>query len=116
MHTRTSPLLTSLPALLLAVGVGLCAYYGQAWWTLPSYSEADIAASTELNLQLDLQRRGSHLQPDTAGLERLRAQVREEVEAEIRIERERIERRFGLGLIALVVGLGHTVFARLARK
>ncbi len=110
------PLFASLPSLLLALGVGLCGYYGYAWYQLPVYNETDIAASTELNLQIDLQRRGPNLQPDAEGLDRMREQVRAEVEAEIGRERETIERRFGIGLIALVVGLGHTVFGRMTRR
>ncbi len=110
------PLINSLPSVLLVVGVGLCGYYGLAWYQLPVYNEADLVASTELNLQIDLQRRGQNLQPDAEGLERMRSQVRAEVEAEIGRERETIERRFGIGLIALVVGIGHVVFGRMTRR
>ncbi|WP_211242752.1 hypothetical protein [Sinimarinibacterium sp. CAU 1509] len=110
------PLINSFPSVLLAVGVGLCGYYGLAWYQLPVYNETDLAASTELNLQIDLQRRGPNLQPDAEGLERMRSQVRAEVEAEINRERETVESRFGIGLIALVVGLGHMVFSRMTQR
>ncbi|SFF42213.1 hypothetical protein SAMN04488120_1043 [Fontimonas thermophila] len=108
------PRLTSLPALLLAVGLGLVGYYGVEWYTLPEYSEADIEASVELNLQLDLQRRGPHLQPDAERLELLRKTIRAEVETEIRKEREKVQLRFGVGLIALVLGVGQIVGNRWA--
>lgn len=106
------PRFASLPALMLALGLGLVSYYGIEWYELPEYSEAEIEASTELNLQLDLQRRGPHLQPDAARLEALRKTVRAEVETEIRKERETVQLRFGVGLIALVVGLGHLLSSR----
>ena len=106
------PLFNSLPAMILALGVGLVGYYGMEWYQLPEYSETDIDASVELNLQLDLQRRGPHLQPDAEQLERLRSTVRAEVETEIRKEREKIELRLGVGLIALIVGLGHLLSTR----
>lgn len=104
--------LRSLPALLLAVGFGLCGYYGLEWYELPTYSEEEITASVDLNLQIDLQRRGPHLQPDAAGLQRMREMVRAEVEAEINREREKVQLRFGVGLIALVLGLGQAAASR----
>jgi hypothetical protein len=105
----------SLTALLISIGLGLTIYYGQEWWQLPEYSEEDIRASAELNLHIELQQRGPHLQPDAAGIERLRGMIRQEVETEIRREREKIQLRFGIGLIALVLGLGQLVFVRLNR-
>ena len=103
-------------ALLLSLGMGLCAYYGYEWWQLPAYSEADIEASVELNLQLDLQRRGPHLQPDEAGVARLRELIHREITAEIQQQRERIELRFGVGLIALVLGLGQLLAQRVLSR
>lgn len=103
----------SLTALIAAIGIGLTAYYGEAWWKLPVYTEADIEASTELNLALDLERRGPHLQPDAENLERLREQVRAEVEADIRQQRETVQLRFGIGLMCLVVALGQALSAYL---
>lgn len=105
--------LSTLPAFLIALGLGLCGYYGLEWTRLPQYNESDIAASIEFNLALDLQRRGPHLHPDAEKLEQLRETVRAEVEGEISREREKVQRRFGLGLIALVVGVGHLVAARM---
>ncbi|MES0874615.1 hypothetical protein [Sinimarinibacterium thermocellulolyticum] len=105
MHAPRLPF-RSLTALLLSIGLGLTIYYGHEWWRLPEYSDADIDASVELNLHMELQRRGPHLQPDAENLERLRRLIRAEVQAEIRRERETIQRRFGIGLIALVLGLG----------
>ncbi|HEY0973338.1 MAG TPA: hypothetical protein VGE57_02450 [Solimonas sp.] len=106
----------TLTYLALAIGVGLTAYYGQAWYELQDYSEADIEASTELNLRMDLQRRGPHLQPDADKLEQLRTQVRAEVEGEINRERETIQSRFAIGLIALVVGLGQLLSQRVMAR
>ena len=110
------PMFATLTYLALSIGLGLTAYYGQAWYELEDYSEADIEASTELNLRLDLQRRGPHLQPDAERLTELRAQVRAEVEGEILREREKIQSRFAVGLIALVVGLGNWLSQRLMMR
>lgn len=110
------PMFATLTYLAVAIGLGLTAYYGQAWYELEDYSEADIEASTELNLRLDLQRRGPHLQPDAERLPELRAQVRAEVAGEILREREQIQSRFAIGLIALVVGLGNWLSQRLMAR
>lgn len=104
-----------MPRILLALGIGLCGYYGTEWYEMPRYSQADIDASVELNLQLDLQRRGALLQPDEAGMDRLRTMIREEVEADINRDLKRVQTRFGVGLIALVVGISHLVFQRMLK-
>ncbi|SEQ97439.1 hypothetical protein SAMN04488038_11368 [Solimonas aquatica] len=97
------------PYLLLAVGLGLCAYYGLALRQLPRYSEADIAASAELNLHLDQQRTPS-----------LQSEQRDKIVAELRedIARERreLETGLGAGLIALVAALGNFVLVVLLRR
>jgi hypothetical protein len=96
---------------LLAAGLGLCGYYGEQWYRLPQWNEAEIAQSTELNLQFDLQRMGPQLQPTGEKLEALRKIVRAEVEAEIRHDREQVERWLGLGLLLLVLGAGQAVLS-----
>ncbi len=116
MSPHPRPMFASLTYLALAIGLGMTAYYGQAWYELPTYSEADIEASAELNLRLDLQRRGPHLQPDAERLADLRQQIRAEVEGEIRQERERIQSRFAIGLIALVVGFGNWLSHRVMQR
>lgn len=113
-HRRRGSL---LPFLLFAGGLGICLYYGQQWYELPKYSESDIDASTELNLKMDLQRRGPNLQPANKDeLERMRAGVRYEITSSINAERDKLTQRFGIGLIALVLGLGQLVMARLMRR
>jgi len=107
-----APRMRTVPALMLALGLGLCGYYGVEWYQLPEYSEADIAASVELNLQLDLQRRGPHLPLDEERRERLREMIRAEIESEISREQETIQLRFGVGLVALVLGLGQLTLLR----
>ncbi|MGB1561476.1 MAG: hypothetical protein ACPHN2_08255 [Sinimarinibacterium flocculans] len=99
--------------MLLALGVGLCSYYGYEWWQLPSYSEADLKASVELNLRMELQQRGPHLQPNEAGVGRLREMIQQEVQGEINREREKIQLRFGIGVIALVLGAGNLAASRM---
>ena len=102
--------------LLLAAGLGLVAYYGEQRWRMPAWSEAEIEQSVELNLELELQRRGPHLRPEGERLEQLRRTLRAEVEAEIRRERAGPERWIGLGLLLMVVGAGHGLADALKRR
>jgi hypothetical protein len=102
--------------LLIAIGIGLLGYYGEQLWRLPTWSEAEIAQSVELNLALDLRHRGPHLQPTPEKLAELRATVRAEVEADIRRERETLERWLGLGAILCMLGTGHFVKQLLAER
>ena len=105
--------------LLIAIGVGLIGYYGEQRWQLPEWSEAEIEQSVELNLALDLQRRGPHLQPTGERLDQLRTSLRAEVEGEIRREREKLERWIGVGAILCVLGAAHwlkPLLAALARS
>lgn len=111
MHTR--PPFRAFPFTLFAVGLGMAGWYGIAWYELPRYSPADIDVSVELNLQMDLRRMGPALQPDALALQRLRTQIRNEVEADIRLERENIQRPFALGLLAMIAGLGQMLWSRL---
>ena len=104
-----------LAFLLVAAGIGLAGWYGEQRWRLPAWSEAELEQSVELNLAVELQRRGPHLQPAPERLEQLRRALRAEVEAEIRHERERLERWIGLGLVMVVLGLGLWARAALAR-
>lgn len=104
-------------ALLLVSGVGLTAWYGDQWYRLPVWTETEIEQSVEINLAIDLQRMGPALRPEGEKLDRLRQLVRAEVEAEIRHEREQVERWLGLGLICLVFGASQMLLARgLARS
>jgi uncharacterized protein HemX len=100
---------------LAAIGLGVVLWYGEQRARLPQWSEAEIAQSVELNLQLDLQRRGPHLQPSEERLEALRRTLRAEVEAEIRREREQLDRWIGAGLLLLVFGAGQW-FADVLRR
>ena len=95
-----------LAFLFVVIGAGIAAWYGEQRWHLPAWSEAEIAQSVELNLAMELRQRGPHLQPSSERLEVLRAALRGEVEAEIRREREQLERWIGLGLVLVVLGLG----------
>ncbi len=109
--------LQSFAYLLLLSGVGLLTYFGSEWTQLPEWTEAEITQSVELNLAIDLQRMGPNLQPEGEKLDRLRALVRVEVEAEIREDREQVERWLGLGLICLVFGISQLLLQRgLARR
>jgi len=91
--------------LLAAAGIGLLAYYGEQWYRLPPWSDTEIAQSVELNLVLELQRRGPHLQPAGERLDALRRALRAEIEAEIRRDRQNLERWMGFGLLLIVFGL-----------
>jgi len=93
--------------LLIATGVGLVGYYGEERWRQPAWSEAEIEQSVELNLVLELQRRGPHLQPAGERLEQLRGALRAEVQAEVRRDREKLERWIGVGALLCVLGTAY---------
>lgn len=101
---------------LIAIGTGVVLYYGEQWHRLPQWSEAEVEQSVELNLALDLRNRGPHLQPTGAKLEELRRSVRAEVEADIRREREELERWLGVGAILCMLGVGQFVKQLLAQR
>lgn len=101
---------------LAAIGLGLIAWYGEQLWRLPAWTESEIDQSVELNLALELQRRGPHLQPQGEKLDTLRQTLRAEVEAEIRGERRKLERWIGFGALLLVFGLGQWATGALKRR
>lgn len=84
MKNRLS-LQAGIAFLIGAAGIGLCGYAAVLWRELPRYTEADLQASTELNLAADLARRVDA--PDRATTDALRRQVRIEIENEIAEER-----------------------------
>lgn len=103
-------------ALLAAIGFGVAAWHGWAWYQTPRWSESEIAGSVELNLALDLSRRppGS-VAPQV--LEQMRVQIRREVEAEIDKERETPRGYTWAGLAIGLFGLVQmAVRTRLARR
>lgn len=104
-----------LPFFLISMGLGFTSWYGLALYELPEYSPAEIEASVEANLAIDLARMGSHLRPDAAKLPALRTQIRAELEAEISREREELQQGLTMGLVCLVLALGHFVFTRLMK-
>lgn len=92
---------------ILSIGLGICLYYGMEWYELPRYTEAEIDQSTELNLQMDLQRMGAHLQPKTPDeLAIMRAKLRYEITDSIKQQNDKVHLRFSVGLIALIIGVG----------
>ena len=95
--------------LLAAGGIGLCGYAGLQWYELPHYSEDDIKASTELNLQVDLARQGEQALPPPERLEKLRAQERAEIETEIHSQKERAMSWLAGGLAMLVLAVGQWI-------
>ena len=95
----------AMPALLFAVGLGMLMFYGHAWWRLPVYSADDIEQSVELNLAIDLQRRGTLGRFSPEQVERLRAQLHDEVVAAIAADQHEALRSMGIGLLLTVTGL-----------
>lgn len=101
--------------LIAAIGFGVAAWYGYEWYRVPRWTEAEIVGSVELNLALDL----SRVPPESVPREtqdRMRAQIRREVEAQIARESEtpRAWTISGLlvGLLGLVQMALRTVLAR----
>ncbi|AXQ28440.1 hypothetical protein D0B54_06980 [Solimonas sp. K1W22B-7] len=107
MTPNPKPRLQALPIIALTVGLGLSAYYGEKWYLLPQYGEQDLRASVELNLALDLERRGPALQPSPEDRERLRQQIRQEIEADIARERKEATQGLISALLMLLFGGGY---------
>jgi len=101
---------------LAAIGLAVAGWHGEQRLRLPQWSEAEIEQSVELNLQLELQRRGPHLQPQGERLDALRGALRAEVEAEIRRERDALDRWIGAGLLLLVFGAAQWLGAALRSR
>lgn len=90
--------------LIAAIGFGIAAWYGYEWYRVPRWSEQEIVGSVELNLALDL----SRLPPDSVPpvtQDRMRAQIRREVEAQIAREVEAPRQWTIAGLLMGVLGL-----------
>jgi hypothetical protein len=113
-----SPPPGAVGALIAAVGLGIAAWYGYEWYRVPRWTEAEIVGSVELNLALDLSRvPPDSVPPETQ--ERMRAQIRREVEAQIARESETPRNWTYSGLLMALLGLlqmaMRTALARSAR-
>ena len=95
-----------LAFLLAAGGLGLCGYAGLQWYQLPHYSERELDASTNLNLQIDLARQGERDTPDPVQTNKLRTQIRAEIEEQLRIQKGNIFNWLAGGLALLVLAAG----------
>lgn len=113
---RRTPRLIAVPLVLVAVGLWLTMTYGERWYHLPEYSAQDVGASVELNLMMDLQRRGPEQQPEEAEIEQLRTQIRQEIEADLNRERQDVQQHLVAGLIALLLGIGLLLADRLLSR
>src|ERR1043166_3344465 len=106
----------ALPALMLLGGLGLAVYYGYAWYRTPTFNAAEIEQSTEISLAIDLARMGPQLRPQGDELEKLRAMVRAEVEADLQRDARTAQERFAAGLIAMVFGTSGLVVLTLSGR
>lgn len=94
----------AIGGLLAAIGLGIAGWYGWEWYHVPRWSEQEIVGSVELNLALDL----SRLPPDSvsaAAQDRMRASIRQEVEAQIAKETEEPRSYTLAGLLMAAFGL-----------
>lgn len=96
-----------MPIMAAALGLGLSAYYGEQWYRLPQYSAEDLSASVELNLAMDLERRAPDQQPSPEERERLRQQIRSEIDADISRERKTVHQGFATAALMLLFGGGY---------
>lgn len=104
-------------ALLAAIGFGVASWYGWAWYQVPKWSEQDIQGSVELNLALDLSRLPPDGQPSPEALDRLRGQIRQEVEAQIAAQSDEPRSWTMAGLLIGVFGLAQMALrTALARR
>lgn len=109
MKNRLS-LQAGIAFLIGAAGIGLCGYAGVLWRELPRYTEADLQASTELNLAVDLARKGRSL--DSKSVEQLRHQVRTEIEKDLAEERRAVLPWLLVGLCLIGLGFWRAYQAR----
>lgn len=100
----------ALRFLLVAVGVGVVAWYGYGLWTYPTFSNADIDRSASLNLVFDLSRQKDAVPLDAAERHRRLVAERKEVVADIQQEKDRL--KTGLAIGFLLLGIGVFTFAR----
>ncbi len=108
---------TRIFALLwLSVGIGLSGYYGIEWYEQADWTPAEIEQSVELNLAIDLQRRGPLLQPTGEKMLQLQQLVRSEVEAQIHREQAAVRRGFFAGVTMLLLGLIPLLYERARAK
>jgi hypothetical protein len=103
-----------LAFLLAAGGLGLCGYAGLQWYELPHYSEDELKASTELNLQIDLARQGTQSVLPPEQLENLRNAERTEIAEELHSNREQVTTWLACGLALLAIATGQAAFSRLS--
>ena len=101
------PRLAAFPAALFLAGLGLSLYYADAWWRLPTYSEAEVMQSVELNLAIDLRREiGNNSPPLTEDSVRMRRQQLEsEIRREIATDRRVALRNMLVGLAVLLAAI-----------
>lgn len=103
-----------LAFLLAAAGLGLCGYAGLQWRELPHYTDAEIAASADLNLALDLAREQSDTQApaNPAPLEDRRRAMQTEVRAELAHAEGPVRAWFFAGLALLGIAAVRTWLLR----
>ena len=107
---------TSLPALLVAVGLAFSAYYGDQLWRFEPKTEEQVQELLQIRLATELVQRGEHMRPQGEKLLRLVRTIETEVRAEDEIAKKDIERWLGIGLFVLVIGLGQYVFVLLGER
>ena len=112
--TRFKPQLR-LFQIITVIGLSLAANYGYVLWTWPELTDDALNESVSINLAVALSQRGPHLAPDEAATERLREQIRSEIIGQHAEAREKVERRFGIGLLLSVIGCVQLLTSRSTR-
>lgn len=112
----STPRFVAIPAVLFAVGLGMAMWYGKALYELPTYTEAEVQQSADLNLAMDFQRSGKPLPQDAAALKALRESLAAEVQASITAERQALQLPLGIGLLAAVFSLGQMILMQRLRR
>lgn len=110
----------ALAFLLVSAGGGCCIYGTMLWRELPKYTEAEIAASAELNLALDTNREGhgpaGTVTESESNLARRREVSQAEVRAEIEQERSAPRAWFVGGPVLMLLGLFRGWSARIHKR
>lgn len=101
--------------LVAAVGLGLVAYGGYGWYRATQLTPAQLSGSVELNYQLDVARErretGGAFEPSEEWAAQQRAEVRAELEALIKKEKDEAQSWLIAGIGALIFSLGRMFMA-----
>jgi hypothetical protein len=108
--TRRNPF--TIPYFILALGIGLMAYYGDQLYRFEPLSENQLEEQVDQQVIMFMDQRGPHLSRiEGERLQQLRDAIRAEIVARHEAPKEKAQVRFFIGLGALIISFGNFVMA-----